>query len=135
MILLDINVLLDVLQRREPHFRASGLVIERVLQGHIPGALPAHAVTTLHYLLGKYQNSKKADEVIAWLLKYFVIAPVDQKHLNEALQLRWPDFEDAVVATCAHSLNCKAIITRNVKDFNQSTVPALTPTEYLLLDE
>lgn len=134
MIMLDINVLLDVLQKREPHFRASGLVIERILDDQASGALPAHAITTLHYLIGKYQNSKKADDVIAWLLQHFEIAAVEQTHLKDALALKWPDFEDAMVATCAQALGCEAIVTRNVKDFQQSPVPALTPSEYLLND-
>ena len=131
MIMLDINVLLDVLQKRQPHFRASALIMERVLEGQVSGALPAHAITTLHYLLEKYQSSEKADEVVAWLLSHFVIAAVDQDQLSAALQLRWSDFEDAVVATCAQTLSCEAIITRNVKDFDHSVVPALTPSEYL----
>ncbi len=132
MILIDINVVLDLLQNREPHVRASGQVIERVLSGEVEGALPAHAITTLHYLVAKYQTKAKADDLVSWLLKYFLIAPVNQENLRGALYLGWPDFEDAVVATCAEALQCEVIVTRNIKDFRKSPVAAMTPTEFLL---
>lgn len=132
MILIDLNVLLDVIQKREPHYRSSALVINQVVKGATKSYLPAHAVTTLHYLVGKYQNAGKANEVVNWALNTFQIVPVTHDTLAKAHLLGWPDYEDAVVSTAAHQAGCTAIVTRNIKDFRSSKVPALTPDEYLI---
>lgn len=47
---VDINVLLDVFQKREPHYAASA----RALQGELIGVFPAHGFTTLYYLDRKH---------------------------------------------------------------------------------
>jgi hypothetical protein len=45
-------VVLDVVQTRQPHYPASASVLDRVIQGAHTGEVSAHAVTTLHYLVG-----------------------------------------------------------------------------------
>ena len=35
------------------------------------------------------------------------------------------------MATCAKSIRCDYIITRNKKDFEEFDIPLLTPTEFL----
>ena len=131
MNLIDLNVLLDVLQKREPHYRASAAVLELIVEGRVAGALPVHAVTTVHYIVRKYQEAGKADEAVDWLLRHFHILAAGHTELLRARVLGWRDFEDAVVAAVAASNGCEAIVTRNVKDFATSPVPALTPDEYL----
>lgn len=132
MILIDLNVILDVIQKREPHYRSSAAVIERVIRKEDIAALPAHTFTTAHYLISRFQKRTVADQVIGWLLDHFAVAPVDHSTLTKAKTLNWTDFEDAVVAAAAQTTNCTTIVTRNVKDFRQSPVAALTPDEYLL---
>lgn len=132
MILVDLNVVLDVIQKREPHYGASAAVLARVVSGSVTGALPAHAVTTIHYLVGRHQPRVVADSAVDWLLRYFVIAAIGREQLLRARALGWDDFEDAVVAAGAESSGCSTIITRNVKDFTGSPVEALTPQEWLL---
>lgn len=132
MILVDLNVLLDVVQRREPYYRASAAVLEDIVNERVVGALSAHAVTTLHYIVGRYQLRAVADSVVDWVLRYFAIASVGREELLRARALTFGDFEDAVVAAAAESAGCLSIVTRNVKDFSASPVEALTPEEYLL---
>ena len=131
MILVDLNVILDVVQARKPHYQASANVIDRVVLKHEEGALAGHAVTTVHYLVARYRNRKTADETVGWLLQHFRIAPVGENQLRRAQALAWSDFEDAVVAAAAESSECSCIVTRNVKDFKKNPLPAFTPEEYL----
>lgn len=132
MILLDINVMLDVVQKREPHYHASAAVLDRVVRKKIAGALPAHAVTTIHFIVCRYQSRDTASRVVDWLLGRFAIAAVGKAELIRAQALGWEDFEDGVVAAAAESSGCRAIVTRNVRDFRASPVTAVTPEEYLL---
>lgn len=131
MILLDLNVVLDVLQKREPHYTASAAVMGRVTDGHVTACLPAHAFTTLHYLMSRHQSKTAASRVVDWLLRYFDVAGTTRRELEIARALDWPDFEDTVVAAAAQSSSCTCIVTRNVRDFRESPVPALTPEEHL----
>lgn len=132
MILVDLNVVLDVVQKREPHYRASSAVLAEAIRGKVKALLPAHTVTTLHYIVGRYQGQMKANEAVDWLLAHFGIAATGRAELVRARGLDWPDFEDAVVAAAAESAGCETIVTRNVGDFVGSPVPALTPEEYLI---
>ena len=52
-VLIDINVLMDVLQKREPFYEASAQVLSLAEDARIEGFISAHAVTTLMYLLAK----------------------------------------------------------------------------------
>ncbi|WP_022947254.1 type II toxin-antitoxin system VapC family toxin [Methylohalobius crimeensis] len=132
MILVDLNVVLDVLQRREPHFHASARVMEKSVRGEIRAYLPAHAFTTIHYLVQRYQNRSKADEAIDWLLKYFEVAKVGREELIRARGIKLTDFEDSVVTAAALDADCRCVITRNIKDFKEAPIDALTPEEFLL---
>lgn len=133
MTLIDLNVLLDVLQKREPYYQASSALLDRVLTENHTAAIPAHAVTTIHYLVAKYRNRRSANSAVDWLLAHFRVAAVTAQELTRARALDWPDFEDAVVAAAAEAQQCHAIITRNISDFRGSPVPARTPEEYLLI--
>lgn len=130
--MLDLNVLLDVLQKREPHYRVSAAIIERVVTGAEQGALSAHAVTTVYYLVNRYADRTAADGALSWLLQHLYVCPVGREELERARSLGWADFEDAVVAAAAERAGCTSIVTRNVKDFRGSPVSAMTPQEYLL---
>ena len=51
--------------------------------------------------------------------------------LRTAAKMKWRDFEDAVQSATASRINADYIITRNTKDFDGSTVKAITPEEYI----
>jgi predicted nucleic acid-binding protein len=131
MILVDLNVVLDVIQAREPHYRASAEVLDRVVGKRVKGLVAAHAVTTIHYLVERFRGVGEANEAVDWLIRHFDVATIGRDQLLRARSLGWPDFEDAVVAAAAESAGCSFIVSRNVKDFAGSLVPASTPEEYL----
>jgi hypothetical protein len=60
-ITVDLNIVLDVVQNRQPHYRDSAGVLSRARTGEISAILPGHAVTTLYYVLAKAAGSAKAD--------------------------------------------------------------------------
>jgi predicted nucleic acid-binding protein len=130
-VMVDLNVLLDVLQKRAPFYEASASLLDRVLGGKVTGVVPAHLLTTIHYVLGKHAGSATADEVIDWLLVQFEVAAADKAVFLRARLLGIGDFEDSVVASLAESTGCDFIVTRNVPDFERSPVPAVTPAEFL----
>lgn len=128
---VDLNVLLDVAQHRLPHYHASEEVVHRVRRGEFAAVLPGHALTTLHYILEKYFGTALANQTLDGLLADFAIHPVDKTNFQRARQLPLSDFEDAVVAVTAEVTRSDFIVTRNVADFVGSSVPAITPIDFL----
>ena len=44
--MFDLNVLLDVIQQREPFYSASARALSQILRGEVTGCLAGHALTT-----------------------------------------------------------------------------------------
>lgn len=132
-VMIDLNVLLDVIQKREPHFAASGKVLGLAAKRSIDGHIPAHALTTIHYIVAKYAGDAKAGQTIDWLLSTLKVIPAGQKEFLRARSLTMSDFEDAVVASLAEAGRCRYIVSRNTGDFANSRIPACTPEEFLAL--
>lgn len=130
-ITVDLNVLLDVAQNRQPFHQASEEVLHRARVGEFAAVLPAHALTTLHYIIEKWSSTKLANETIDGLLADFAIHAPDKPAFLRARELTMKDFEDAVVAAVAEATGCDYIVTRNLDDFASSSVPAITPLEFL----
>ena len=135
-VLFDTNVVLDVLLDREPHVEASAAAWAAVETGAAEGLLGAHAVMTVHYLAATELGAAKARRAVSAILTVFGIAAVDSAVLEEALQLPFADFEDAVTAAAARLAGCECIVTRDPKSFRASPVHAFTPEAVLpLLDD
>jgi predicted nucleic acid-binding protein len=134
-VLIDVNVMLDFLQRREPFFENAASVMDAILYGTVEGLLAAHGVTTLYYFLARGAEKRMAGETMRWLLDTFEVASCDKQILTQALSFDMPDFEDAVTAMSAERAGCSHIITRNAGDFVGSCLPALPPAEFLRMLE
>jgi predicted nucleic acid-binding protein len=126
-VLFDTNVVLDVLLDRRPHAEASAAVWSAVETGVAEGMLAAHAVTTIHYLVRKDKGNAKAKRIVSAILQVFKIAAVDGAVIQEALQLPFLDFEDAVTAAAGRLAGCDYLVTRDPKGFRESPVRALAP--------
>jgi predicted nucleic acid-binding protein len=128
---VDINVLLDVFQEREPHYAASAQVVSMVTAGRLAGVCPAHGLTTLYYLVRKHASKPDAEAAMDQVLRHFAIGNLEAAGWQEARRLPVADFEDAVVATVARATASAFIITRNVDDFAGSPVSAIAPVDFL----
>ncbi len=128
-VLVDLNIVLDVMQRREPHYTASAEVWAAVEEGRLVGFVAAHSVTTLFYLLSRELTWAEAVAAIQDLLTVFSVARVDEEILRVALSYQWKDFEDAVQMAAASGVGANFLITRNPKDFAGGLVAVLQPAE------
>ena len=131
IILIDINVILDVLQQREAFYEASAHVLAGVETGRFEGFIAAHSITTLFYLIQKDKSSAEARASITSLLRILKIAPVTQSTIDQALNLDYGDFEDAVQMISALECNAEYLITRNISDYNPPLLPVVQPVDFL----
>ena len=126
-ILFDTNVVLDVLLDRQPYVEASSAAWAAIETGIAEGMLAAHAVTTIHYLVRKEVGNVKARRIVTAILRVFGVAAVDGAVVQEALQLPFSDFEDAVTTAAARLAGCECIVTRDPRGFRGSPLRSLTP--------
>ena len=112
---------------RQPWVESSAAVWASVETGVCEGMLAAHAVTTIHYLLRRELGNAGAKRTASAILRVFPVAGVDGAVLQEALQLSFTDFEDAVTAAAARLAGCECIVTRDPKGFRGSPVRSFTP--------
>jgi predicted nucleic acid-binding protein len=130
-VLFDTNVILDVLIGRQPHFETGTWLFGALDQGRLDGAVCTTAVTTVHYVAAKTLTANRARALVRDLLSLFSIARVDSDVIVRALDLKFADFEDAVVHEAAYAAGMTAIVTRNAKGFRHATLPVYEPAELL----
>jgi predicted nucleic acid-binding protein len=130
-VLIDINIILDVLQMREPFYEASARLLALVETGQIKGYIAAHSITTLFYLIQKDQSSAQARANITSLLQFLEIAPVDHSTIEQALNLDYRDFEDAVQMISASQCKAEYLITRNIPDYQPALLSVVQPVDFL----
>ena len=126
-ILLDVNILLDVLLDRAPHADSASQLWAAVENGRAAGLIPAHGVTTIHYLIGRSKGKVFADRAVTDLLSIFGVAAVDAAVLERAVSLGFRDFEDGVCAAAAEAAGCDLLVTRDAAGFRKSPVPIALP--------
>ncbi len=131
ILLIDANILLDVLKDRKPHVKESSIIWKlcetRIAKGYVSSLTFANLV----YILRKELTPDKVEEVYQFLSLIFEFVELNSSDLAKAASLKWNDFEDAIQSILATKVQADYIITRNVRDFTQSKVIALTPSEYL----
>ena len=130
-LLIDANILLDVLQKREPYVHDSSLIWKLCETESAEGYISALTIANLIYVMRKELSAEMIEEVIQKLRLIFQFADLSVSDLIRASEMKWSDFEDAVQSTTAERIHADCIITRNIRDFNKSKVIAFTPTEYL----
>lgn len=131
-IMCDTNVILDVLLERAPFADASAKLLSLCEDHKIDGFISASCLTDIFYLVRKYTHSTElAYTTIGKVLEIVKVCSVTNNDAITAFQQKAKDFEDCLVATCAKSIRCDCIVTRNKKDFEEFGIPLLTPSELL----
>jgi len=131
-VLLDTNIVLDVLLKREPFFQASYDVMREDAMDKLECFVSASAITDIFYVLRKALSDRNAAKVqLEGLLEIVGVTDVMIEDVYGALASNMPDFEDAMISVIAERWKAKYIVTRNARDFDQSPVPAITPDALL----
>lgn len=129
---LDTNILVDFLTNRPPFTEEAQEVFELAESGQLKLYTSTHAVVTTHYLLKKYEDESKLRYRLSVLTELVEVLDVSQSILKKALKSTHKDFEDAVQIRTAESISSMGyIITRNIKDFKASNIPAISIREMI----
>jgi len=120
-ILIDTDVLLDVALNREEWIEDSVAVLRWVETGG-KAAIAWHSISNCAYLL-----EDDGRPFLEGLLKIVEVARTGTREAQQALNLPLEDLEDALQVVSAIQWKADYIVTRNLKDYNKSPVPAVHP--------
>ena len=133
-ILVDTNVIIDALTGREPFKEAAEQIFMLAANQIEDMYITASSATDIYYLTRRHLHSAElAKNTISKLYELFYILDVTSNDCREALASEVKDYEDAVVTSCAQRNRMDYIVTRNIKDYEQSKVRALLTEELLKL--
>jgi len=131
-VLVDTNVILDVLLKREPHFAASYEILNLAVQDKFQVMITASCVTDIYYLLRKSgMDDSTSRNALNQLFVFAKLVDVRADDIHCALSSPVTDFEDAVIVEVARRNSCHSIITRNTKDFVESDISAIEPVNFI----
>ena len=129
---IDTDIIIDFLIDRKPYSREAAIIFTQIDQKKLRGYVSSLTFSNLFYVLRKIEPQKKVISKLDSLSKLLTVLKVDDQNIRDAIDSGFPDFEDSIQYYCA--LDCKkveAIITRNTKDYKYSSLPVMTPGDFL----
>lgn len=130
-VLLDTNVVLDFVLRRQPFFVEADEIFIRLQNNDFEAVVSAITPINVFYTTRKEIDKETAFPAIEELLKLVQIAGSNNQIYQNALLLNFNDYEDAVQHECALAENLDAIVTRNTKDYKNASLKVYSPGEFL----
>ena len=131
---IDTNVVIDTMDHaRTPEWKSSEDVINlSAFKDYFQLCISMKSISDISYLGCKLVGKERIIPVLKQLMNDCKIIPLEVIMLYEGLKSACPDFEDAIQISCAESVDCNYIITRNKKHFSAYTdIPVYTPKEFL----
>lgn len=130
---LDTNVVLDLIEKREPFVEDVMTLFQLAANGEHQLFVSDLTIVNIAYITRKAYREGKLYVVLAKLRSFLSIVEMGQQVIDRAIALKSADFEDAVQYYTAQRMKADCIITRNKKDFQFSEIEVLTPGEFLML--
>lgn len=131
-VLIDTNICIDAIQKRKPFDVSAQKILDLSERGIIKGFVSAHSFDTIFYILIQLYPKKSVYQAVEGLRKTVSVANVSEKEIDNAINLKWPDFEDAIHYQAAVNVGCEAIVTRNQNDFQDASLQVISPQELLM---
>lgn len=131
MILLDTDVLLDVALDRIPHSGPASELLNRLEQGVEDACIAWHSVSNIYYIMSPVHGDVDSRDFILELTSFVSVAATDTQGIRFAAQLPMSDFEDAMQVAAASAGGARIIVTRNLRDYDESPIPAVSTEQAL----
>ena len=130
--LIDTCIIIDALQNREPFAKDAQVIFIAAANHQITGCISAKASTDIYYLMHRHTHDDKASrQVLQKLFTLFDVLDTAGMDCRRAVMSDVSDFEDAVVIETALRAEVDCIVTRNIRDYERSSVPVYTPEAFV----
>jgi predicted nucleic acid-binding protein len=131
-VLIDTDVILDFFFDRKPNSEYSAEVLSLCESNVIKGFITPVILSNIYYLLRKTSTHERVIEKLSLLISITEVLVIDKTSVKQALSSNFKDFEDALQNFAAESNgSIDLILTRNLKDFKNSSLGVMTPENYL----
>jgi predicted nucleic acid-binding protein len=133
---VDSDVVIDFFTDREPHANPASELFELNEQGTVKLYLSALSINNIYYIVRSFLGHKKTLEVVETLTEMTEIIGTTKAEIIQALKNDFSDYEDSVQYSSALTIiGLDAIITRNIKDYKNSSIAVMTPLNFLKMKE
>ena len=133
-LLIDTNVIMDYIAKRQPFVDDACVIIKLCTKKYIDSCISAHTITNLFFILRKELSIEKRKSTLLKLTRLFTIVGIDNEKLISSLKNdEFDDLEDCLQYECAKDFKADYIITRNTKDFENSSVKAIEPKDFIAI--
>ncbi len=129
--LLGTDVLIDVALDKRPHSDLASEVLDRLEHGYRKAFIAWHSVSNFFYMVAPTRGERTARDFILELTRFVEVAETGTEAIRYAAALPMTDFEDAMQVAAADACGARHIVTRNMKDYRRSPIPAISPQEAL----
>ncbi len=132
-IYIDTNVIIDLLAKREPFYTdAYDLFLQIAERNDLIAYTSVKSIMDIYYILNRYIHDRfESGRHIVDLIKLLYVADSTDIDLLKSFSGTSNDLEDNLIIEMASRLDLDYIITRNLKDFRNSKVPAISPSDCL----
>lgn len=131
-LLIDTNVVLDLLAKREPFYKSAAQIFSLADKNKLKLSISPLTFANTNYVLSRLKSASQAIEVLRQFRVLVKILSLTDKIIDLALNdSKFKDFEDGLQYYSAIENNQDFIITRDLKDFKESKIPVMTPEEYI----
>ncbi|MGP1455366.1 MAG: type II toxin-antitoxin system VapC family toxin, partial [Treponema sp.] len=129
--LVDSDVILDVLEKREPFYAYSAQILTLGDEKKVKLVTTPLVFANIYYLLRKHLGIDKAKESVRRLRIIVDVIAINVQEVDLALNSEISDLEDALQYFAVVDSKIDCIITRNVRDYKNPTLIVQTPQQYL----
>jgi predicted nucleic acid-binding protein len=130
-VLIDTDVTLDFILERQPFFAEASEIFTRLGDGEFEAYVSAVTPINVFYFTRKEKGISGARQAVHDLQILMKIIEINGAILQSAINSPITDFEDAVQNECAAAENLDAIVTRNTKDYKNSSQTIYSPIDFL----
>lgn len=130
---LDADIVMDFLAKRAPFHQFADEIFNLSDKGEVNLVIASLTFSHLHYVLAKQAGKDQARQTLNKFKTLIKVASIGDKIIDLALSSEFKDFEDAIQYYAAIENNCSMILTRNIKDYKEASIPVMTAESYTKL--
>ena len=133
MIYVDTNVIIDFLAHRDPFYEEANELFFHIADlNSLIAYTSVKSLSDVHYIIGRsLHNKTETDRIITKLISLLYVADNTSIDLLKTYSCKTNNFEDNLISQLSKRMMLDYIVTRNVKDFDDSIVKAITPKDCL----
>ena len=128
---LDTNVLIDLVANRKPWVESVLMIFELANQHKVNLVAADYSFINIVYICRKIVPMDVLYKTLIDVQEFVDVAYIGHDILNKSLNSQWRDFEDCIQCLVAEREHADFVITRNTKDFQKASIPALSPSDFL----